>query len=217
MISFFEVKIESIIEYEPGISNIGLELQHARDDFYCRVFILYANADDADIIFQEINRKQMDRSDFVWIVSEQALTAKSSFDGILSIKLKLSEENLMIKDSVGILTNALREMYHSQNITAPPTNCQTPNNKWQTGQLLYQFLKKQNFNGRSGQITFDDSGDRLFSEYEILNIFNNTEQSVGKYSFNSNEMKMKLSLSVNSIRWPGNELQKPLGDFKAKF
>lgn len=123
----------------------------------------------------------------------------------------------MIKDSVGILTNALREMYHAGNITAPPTNCRlTSSNKWQTGQQFYQFLKRQKFNGRSGRITFDDSGDRLFSEYEILNIFNETEITVGRYSFDSGDMKMKLSLMVHSIKWPGNKLQKPLGIYRGK-
>lgn len=69
--NFTLVKIETIIEYEPGISDIAYELQHAKDNFYCRVFILYANSLDAEVIFQEISRQQMDISDYVWIVSEQ--------------------------------------------------------------------------------------------------------------------------------------------------
>lgn len=147
----------------------------------------------------------------------QALNASNRFDGILSLKLKLSEEELMIKDSVAILTNALRQMYYTHNITTPPTDCSaTLSSKWKTGQVLYNILKKQKYNGRSGRITFDDYGDRLFSEYDILNVHNHSEHVVGKYMFSSLDMKMSLTLMVHLIKWPGNQLQKPLGFYVPK-
>ncbi|OTF71327.1 hypothetical protein BLA29_007784 [Euroglyphus maynei] len=205
------IKIESIIEYETGMLNIGRDLNNVRNNHYCRVLLLYANVDDAEIIFDEIHRQGMDQSGYVWIISEQALKASNRFDGILSLRLELSDEELMIKDSINILTNALLHMYYGHNITVPPTNCRlTSSNKWQTGQLFYDYLKKQTFNGRSGRITFDSYGDRLYSEYEILNIMDNKEISVGNYSFDSNQMKMKLTLLLNLIRWSGGEIQKPL-------
>lgn len=77
--------------------------------------------------------------------------------------------------------------------------------------MFYKYLRKQKYNGRTGRITFDDSGDRLFSEYDIVNIYNSSEHSVGKYSFNSNDMKMKLNLFLHLVKWPGNSTQKPLG------
>lgn len=61
----------SVIEYESGISNITQGLQQVRKDFYCRVFLLYANWLDAITIFDEVRRQEMDQSDFVWIISEQ--------------------------------------------------------------------------------------------------------------------------------------------------
>lgn len=67
------VKVETIIEYEPRISNIAQELQEAKDKLFCRVFILYANAEDAEIIFQVIESLNM-TSNYVWIVSEQVIT-----------------------------------------------------------------------------------------------------------------------------------------------
>ena len=70
-IVYFTVKIESIIEYEPGISNIAHELEYVRNNLYCRVILLYANALDAEIIFEEVKLQQMDQADYVWIVSEQ--------------------------------------------------------------------------------------------------------------------------------------------------
>lgn len=63
--------MEYIIEYESGISNIRRELRYAQRNLYCRVFILYANSEDAEIIFTEIIQQEMDQTDYVWIVSEQ--------------------------------------------------------------------------------------------------------------------------------------------------
>uniref|UniRef100_A0A6P6Y478 Glutamate [NMDA] receptor subunit 1-like n=1 Tax=Dermatophagoides pteronyssinus TaxID=6956 RepID=A0A6P6Y478_DERPT len=211
------IKIESIIEYETGMLNIGHDLKNVRNNYYCRVLLLYANADDAELIFDEIRRQGMDQSGYVWIVSEQASKASNRFDGILSLRLESSDEQLMIEDSINILTNALLDMYYRHNITVPPTNCRlTSSNKWQTGQLFYDYLKKQTLNGRSKRIQFDSYGDRLYSEYEILNINDNNEIIVGKYSFDSNQMRMKLSLLLHMIRWSGGDIQKPLGFFVPK-
>lgn len=197
--------------------NIGQDLKNVRNNYYCRVLLLYANADDAELIFDEIRKQGMDQSGYVWIVSEQASKASNRFDGILSLRLESSDEQLMIEDSINILTNALLDMYYRHNITVPPTNCRlTSSNKWQTGQLFYDYLKKQTLNGRSKRIQFDSYGDRLYSEYEILNINDNNEIIVGKYSFDSNQMRMKLSLLLHMIRWSGGDIQKPLGFFVPK-
>jgi len=64
------IKIEALIEYEPGIIDVVRELQNAKDE-YCSVFILYANTEDAESIFREVNALNMTEPGFVWIVSEQ--------------------------------------------------------------------------------------------------------------------------------------------------
>ncbi|KPM08548.1 glutamate NMDA receptor subunit 1-like protein [Sarcoptes scabiei] len=211
------INIESIIEYEPGMPDIVADFKNIRDNIYCRVIVLYANAEDAEIIFDYAHRYGMNQSDYVWIVSEQALEAPNRFDGLLSLRLELSEEPLMIKDSISILTNALLEIYYHHNISLPPTNCKlTSANRWKTGQMFNDYLKKQTLNGRSGRIAFDESGDRLYSQYSILNTQNKSLAIVGKYSFRSAEMKMKLSLHLHSIKWIGNKFQKPLGYYVPK-
>ncbi|KAH9398639.1 Glutamate receptor ionotropic, NMDA 1 [Tyrophagus putrescentiae] len=214
------VKIESIVEYEPGISNITHELEYMHKNIHCRVFILYASAADAEIIFDKVSFMGMDQTDYVWIVSEQVLGASNRPNGILSAKLQKSEENLMITDSVTVLTMALREMFRTLNITTPPKSCGDKETlgqkKWSIGPTFYKYLLNQTFNGRSGRISFDESGDRLYSEYEILNTFNRDENSVGKYMFDSNENKMKLNLFMHLIKWPGNQNQKPAGFYVPK-
>lgn len=53
------------------MSNIASQLENAQENFYCRVFILYANTPDAEVIYDEIKKQEMHRADYVWIVSEQ--------------------------------------------------------------------------------------------------------------------------------------------------
>ena len=206
------VKVESIIEYEPGISNIVEELQEVNNELFCRVFILYANAEDATSIFKEIESRNMTDPGYVWLVSEQALHAPNRPNGVLALKLNSLEETLMIVDSVQVLANALKEMHTNENITVPPTDCgQVSTNKWQSGVQLLKYLKNQTFNGKTGRIAFDEFGDRLLSDYEVLNIVNGKEEVVGKYSFSTDNMRMVLELNEDEIVWPANQRTKPLG------
>jgi glutamate receptor ionotropic, NMDA 1 len=41
------------------------------------------------------------------------------------------------------------------------------------------------FKGATGKVAFDDNGDRMFAEYDIVNVQEDQRQaSVGKYFFN---------------------------------
>lgn len=51
--------------------DISGELKYIRDEYYCRVIILYANKEDAEHIFDEIRFQGMNEAGYVWIVSEQ--------------------------------------------------------------------------------------------------------------------------------------------------
>lgn len=55
-------------------------------NIHCRVFILYASAADAEIIFDKVRFMGMDQSDYVWIVSEQVA---SNFHQLFSLTVFL--------------------------------------------------------------------------------------------------------------------------------
>ena len=42
---------------------------------------------------------------------------------------------------------------------------------WETGKKLFNYIRKQTFEGRTGRVAFDAMGDRVFAEYKIINIF----------------------------------------------
>lgn len=176
------------------------------------MFILYANAEDAASIFKEIESRNMTDPGYVWLVSEQALRAPNRPDGVLALKLKSVDQTSMIGDSVQVLANALKQMYTTENMTVPPGDCgKVSPNKWQSGIQLLDYLKNQTFNGKTGRIAFDEFGDRLLSDYEIMNTVNGKEVVVGTYSFSTDTMRMVLQLNEETIVWPANQRTKPLG------
>lgn len=61
-----KVKVEKVIEYEPGLTNIVQELVQSKNELNCRVFVLYANAADAESIFEEIQQLNMTSPGYVW-------------------------------------------------------------------------------------------------------------------------------------------------------
>ncbi|XP_067123537.1 glutamate [NMDA] receptor subunit 1-like isoform X1 [Centruroides vittatus] len=206
------IKIESVIEYEPGITDITQELEEKKE-LFCRVFILYANTKDADGIFREVDRLNMTSSGYVWLVSEQALSAPTKLDGILGIQLvNGSDEEAHIFDSVYIIGLALKALYHKENITEPPSNCDSKDKNWETGEKFVQYLKNQKLSyGKTGHVMFDDKGDRLNSNYKIINIVDRQFLTVGQFAYSQAKEKMDLQLNSNIIVWPGNLTVKPLG------
>lgn len=206
------IKIESIIEYEPGITDITQELEEKKE-LFCRVFILYANTKDADGIFREVERLNMTNPGYVWLVSEQALLAPTKLDGILGIQLvNGSDEEAHIFDSVYIIGLALKALYFNENITEPPDSCDSKDKNWETGKTFVQYLKRQKLSyGKTGQVTFDDKGDRLNSNYDIINIVDRQFIQVGQFAFSQVKEKMDLQLNSKIIIWPGNVTTKPLG------
>lgn len=225
-----KIKIEMVIEYESGFTNIVQELKESKHEFATRVFILYANREDAEVVFNEIDYLQMTIPGYVWIVSEQALKAANKPHGLIGMKLKNGEsETLHIKDSVRIFSSSLLHLLDQEeedetglivksraNVTEPPNDCGRQAGRWDTGIQLLQLFKQQSFeDGATGRIRFDESGDRLDSDYYIINVVNDTQVIIGSYEYSVDMSGMDFQLDVNAIKWPGNlsaEVQvKPFG------
>ncbi|EEC15663.1 glutamate receptor, putative, partial [Ixodes scapularis] len=71
-----------------------------------------------------------------------------------------------------------------------------------------RLLKKQKLlRGETGRVRFDDRGDRLDSDYDILNVVRGNHAPVGQYW----SMSMELDLELDRVVWPGNRTETPLG------
>lgn len=93
-----------------------------------------------------------------------------------------------------VLASALRDMSKTQLITEAPKDCDNSGSIWETGKLLFEEIKKQVLlNGATGKVAFDDNGDRINAEYDIVNVqqHENRLVPVGKYFYNKVKTGLK--------------------------
>ncbi|XP_054159654.1 glutamate [NMDA] receptor subunit 1-like [Oppia nitens] len=209
------IKVEAVIEYEPGFPEVSKSLDETKSQSTCRVFILYTDSEDSEALFQQILLLNMSTTGYVWIVSEQALMAKNKPIGMISLSLQnFYSTDSHIKDSVFILGSAIRNMYYTHNITTPPSDCRDIGRlKWSSGSILFDYIKKEKLSfGKTGHVAFDEKADRINSEYDIINVDNNgNNQIIGRYHFSQSDYKMLLSINDSLIVWSKNSSNKPYG------
>lgn len=76
-------------------------------------------------------------------------------------------------------------MNETMAITDAPKDCDNSGSIWETGKELFGFIRKQVLQkGATGRVAFDDNGDRIFAEYDVINIKEHREQiPVGQYVY----------------------------------
>ncbi|KAK0165363.1 hypothetical protein PV328_003881 [Microctonus aethiopoides] len=208
-----EIKVESVIEFEPGLENFTHQLVEMKNA-QARVCLMYASQTDAEVIFRDAAALNMTGAGYVWIVTEQALDAPNAPEGLLGLKLiNSTDEKAHITDSLYVLVSALREMNETMAITDAPKDCDNSGSIWETGKELFGFIRKQVLQkGATGRVAFDDNGDRIFAEYDIINIKDyRNKVSVGQYVYSPDTQKMRLSVNETAITWPGRLVTKPEG------
>ncbi|XP_031786059.1 glutamate [NMDA] receptor subunit 1 isoform X6 [Nasonia vitripennis] len=211
--SAFSDKVENVIEFEPGLSNFKSELLLLKSA-QSRVYLMYASAEDAEIIFKNAAELNMTGAGYVWLVTEQALNSNNVPEGVLGLKLiNVTNEKSHIKDSLYVLVSALREMNQTESITEAPQDCDNSGLIWETGKKLFEYVRQQTLeNGATGRVAFDDNGDRIYAEYDVVNSrLSNKFVSVGQYYYSSESSKMKLIVNDSIIIWPGKIKNKPEG------
>eukprot|EP00090_Calanus_glacialis_P018797 TRINITY_DN29121_c0_g1_i1.p1 TRINITY_DN29121_c0_g1~~TRINITY_DN29121_c0_g1_i1.p1 ORF type:complete len:1142 (-),score=246.94 TRINITY_DN29121_c0_g1_i1:120-3545(-) len=213
-----EVKVEKVEEFEPGQESYTEVLKSLRD-CQARVYFLYATKKDAEKIFAEAAAQNMTGQGYAWIVTEQALQSSNIPDGALGLQLTSStDEKAHIHDSLHILACAIAKLYENEeDVEEAPSNCNSSGSIWETGKKLFNYIREQTFEGRTGRVAFDAMGDRLFAEYKVVNIQRGTRGAdpehvvVGNYSFSNVTHNMLLQVEDNSIIWPGGSRVKPSG------
>ena len=67
---------------------------------------------------------------------------------------------------------ALKELDNKENVTEAPSNCNTSMaSVWETGKRLFEYIRKQTLpDGTTGRVAFDEMGDRIYAEYQVVNV-----------------------------------------------
>lgn len=208
-----KVQVESVIEFEPGLESF-MEQLHVMKSAQARVYLMYAGKKDASVVFRDAAQMNMTEAGYVWIVTEQALDADNAPEGLLGLKLvNATDEKAHIRDSIYVLASALRVMNQTTAITEAPKDCDNSGSIWETGKVLFNYIKNQVLmNGSTGKVAFDDQGDRINAEYEVINIQSRQRHKpVGRYYFDREHNKMHLTIDEKNILWPGRLSEKPEG------
>uniref|UniRef100_A0A7R9B3P7 Glutamate [NMDA] receptor subunit 1 n=1 Tax=Timema shepardi TaxID=629360 RepID=A0A7R9B3P7_TIMSH len=200
-----KVTLESTIEFEPGLDTFTERLYESTHSAQSRVYLMYASKTDSEVIFRDAGLLNMTGASNVWIVTEQALEASNVPEGTLGLKLvNATDETAHIQDSIYVLASALKAMNQTETITEAPNDCNSSGTIWETGKKLFEYIKKQVLlNGTTGKVAFDDSGDRINAEYDIVNVQDS--------HLVSEVTRMRLRLDESVIVWPGRSKVKPDG------
>ncbi|CAG7836862.1 unnamed protein product [Allacma fusca] len=208
-----EIKIEQVVELEPGAENYIDKLREL-ENAQARVYLLYSSLADADAIFRAAGQLNLTDGGHVWLVTEQLLQSSEIPVGALGLKLlNADNETAHIKDSLHVLAAALKEMNSKDNITEAPKDCSTSGVTWDTGKKLFEYIKKQELlDGETGKVAFDESGDRINAEYHVINVYpRKSLTSIGTYLYSKEKGEMDLSINDSAIIWPGGERRQPAG------
>lgn len=72
----------------------------------------------------------------------------------------------------------------NETITESPKDCEDSGELWDSGKLIFQYLKTRNIEGDTGQVAFDDNGDRIYAEYEVVNTRDDQKnKGVGRFFY----------------------------------
>ncbi|CAG2217171.1 GRIN1 [Mytilus edulis] len=211
-----DISVEETIKYEAG-DNSFESLLTAIPSFESRVILLSATKEDAENIFEEASKRSLLGEGYVWIVSEQAMKATNVpvNKGALGLELfNATAENVHIKDAVTIIGKTIRSLFKNDNLTTVSdvsNSCKNRKSSGETsGKIIYRGLLKERLdNAITGQITFNNDGDRLNPIYYFKNRQPMGIVPVG-YFGNKEAMVPALDISDN-ITWPGNINTKPKG------
>ncbi|KAH8291817.1 hypothetical protein KR054_000986 [Drosophila jambulina] len=204
--------VELIVEFEPKLESFTehlIDMKTAQS----RVYLMYASTEDAQVIFRDAGEYNMTGEGHVWIVTEQALFANNTPDGVLGLQLEHAHSDKgHIRDSVYVLASAIKEMISNETIAEAPKDCGDSAVNWESGKRLFQYLKSRNITGETGQVAFDDNGDRIYAGYDVINIREQQKKHVvGKFSYDSMRAKMRMRINDSEIIWPGKQRRKPEG------
>lgn len=209
-----DISVEETIKYEAGDNSFESLLTDI-PSFESRVILLSATKEDAENIFEEATKRSLMGEGYVWIVSEQAMKATNVPVGALGLELfNATAENVHIKDAVTIIGKTIRNLFKNDNLTTVSdvsNSCKNRKSLGETsGKIIYRGLLKERLdNAITGQITFNNDGDRLNPIYYFKNRQPMGIVPVG-YFGNKEAMVPALDISDN-ITWPGNINTKPKG------
>ncbi|XP_060590663.1 glutamate [NMDA] receptor subunit 1-like isoform X2 [Ruditapes philippinarum] len=213
-----EIKIEKSVKFSVGSTNFT-DLLKELPQQQSRVILLSAGKEDAENIYRDASELDLTtETDFVWLVTEEALLAINVPVGVIGLQLiNGSNEAAHLEDSVSLIADTVTELFLGGNLTLTetPRNCSrqvaAEDERWEQGVNLLESIKRQNIDGQTGRLSFNEEGDRLNPMYWIKNVHPAGTVVVGYHGNRQGTEEKKLSFGNTPIEWPSGDTKKPKG------
>lgn len=192
------LKLESIIEHDSASfideqsarQHLTKRISGLLENNICRVFLVHAKSKHDVQFFVDILNELNMTSGFALIFSEDAhqVAVENSIilpSGSITSKLSLTSQTMPNKaayalDALDLAVKSLNELVDGDNQSELseaishnlPNSCNLSpaSANWQAGIELYLTILRQTFSGHTGSISFDENGDRLSANYDLLNL-----------------------------------------------
>ncbi|XP_055354348.1 glutamate [NMDA] receptor subunit 1-like isoform X1 [Paramacrobiotus metropolitanus] len=207
-----DIAIERVVEFEAGGGNLSREMRPIVEA-QSRVFLVYADRAESDLLFQQAQLLGLTGAGHVWIVTEQALSSPYCPLGALGLTLQFSRNTQAhITDAVHLLLHALTAAYAEKTLAPAPTSCSDTAVPWTDGPFFWQTLLKQELiRGATGHVALDDVGDRRSADYQVVNIQSGRQPVVVGHAQTLPVNDVRLTLDRRKILWPGETREVPKG------
>ncbi|KAI8437580.1 hypothetical protein MSG28_011864 [Choristoneura fumiferana] len=140
---------------------------------YMKVIFIHSSDTDGRAIlgrFQTTSQsvdEDVDRK----VVVEQVIEFEPGLDSFTDklIEVKSAQARVYLMYASYVLASAIRDMNTTEEINAPPSDCDNSGTTWNTGRHLFDYVRKQRLeSGATGHVAFDDHGDRVNAEYDMV-------------------------------------------------
>lgn len=251
------LKLEAIIEHDSAsfIDNLSARRHLTKrmgsllENNICRVFLVHAQSKQDVQLFVDTLESLNMTSGIAFIFSEDAhrVATENSITlppGSLASRLSLASQTIPNRvayalDALDLVVKSLIELDgEHQSDTAfrePPNSCDLSpaSADWPAGIELYLTILHQTFSGHTGLISFDENGDRLSANYDLLNLapaavnlgdddllesgddpgqlarlvgsFRNGQAGDESVSATNGSRRWSMGLDVGALEWPGGE------------
>ncbi|XP_075243504.1 glutamate receptor ionotropic, NMDA 1-like isoform X2 [Convolutriloba macropyga] len=203
--------------YDPNQPNADEILKRILDE-KINIVLFYGSASSSSLFFSQVSGSKYAAEELVWIVSSSSLEAvqENGITGSLVARQAQGDDyRLLLHDAIRVVTNAVPRAIknNGQRWTEPLKECKDTVDGWKMGTPLKNEIvatKLNEMQAKTGSVTFNSNGDRIDTEFDILNI-NSEQQIVTVGTWKPNKSQNALDIPDNSIEWPGGKNETPNG------
>ncbi|XP_063722805.1 glutamate receptor ionotropic, NMDA 1-like isoform X2 [Symsagittifera roscoffensis] len=204
--------------YDPDQPNAQNIVSRILDE-KVNIVLFYGSSSSSNKFFSDVASLKLGVGHLVWIVSSSSLDAvqQHGITGALSARqIQGMNYKLLLHDAIRVVTSAVPRAIENNGHKweEPLSECRDKKGGWQMGTPLKNEMIATNLNemqAKTGRVKFNSNGDRIDTEFDILNINSRNEVvTVAKWRPLMAQHALRMHRNV-SIEWPTGKSEVPNG------